>query len=255
MEIVAQRVFSPVYIYLDIAFLLVLCAFLIFKKRYMTLLFGLLGGILYMIVDFGIFHLWLGSRSIENGNLFWVLLWMSMSYGLTNFVLIWIWLSKDEHCVEFTALIWIWWICCPMIAGSFDVGYMITIQRTTGAYHGAMAIFMLISYFALIFFNLRQSDKTKRFNIIWLFVLGILVQLGWEMGLLIGGIRSAKFDVYQKIMTLITNSLVETNLGLPAIYLIYLAITSRYDEHLKKIIPISFMDNLAKSNAKKYKQC
>ncbi len=97
MEIVAKRVFNTLYIYLDICFLVFLCAMLIVKKKYLTLLWGIAGGILYMIVDYGIFHLLTHSRSIEGGHLFWVLLWMSMSYGITNFVWIWLWISKDER--------------------------------------------------------------------------------------------------------------------------------------------------------------
>ena len=56
-EIIARREFSPLYIWLDIAFLLLFAALLIWKKKYMTILVGALAGILYMIVDFGIFHL------------------------------------------------------------------------------------------------------------------------------------------------------------------------------------------------------
>ena len=64
-QVVARRVFSTLYIYLDIAFLVVLCALLFMKKRHLTLLFGLAGGVLYMLVDYGIFHLLTGSRHIE----------------------------------------------------------------------------------------------------------------------------------------------------------------------------------------------
>lgn len=97
-EIIARREFSPLYIWLDIAFLLLFAALLIWKKKYMTILVGALAGILYMIVDFGIFHLVCHSRSISDGHsLFWVLLWMSVSYGFTNFAWIWLWLSKDER--------------------------------------------------------------------------------------------------------------------------------------------------------------
>ena len=97
-EIIARRQFAPLYIYLDIAFLLTFVILLILKKKYMTLLVGFLMGIVYMLVDYGIFHLLLHTRSISEGHsLFWVLLWMSMSYGFTNFTWIWLWLSKDEH--------------------------------------------------------------------------------------------------------------------------------------------------------------
>lgn len=67
-EIIARREFSPLYIWLDIAFLLLFAALLIWKKKYMTVLVGALAGILYMIVDFGIFHLVCHSRSISDGH-------------------------------------------------------------------------------------------------------------------------------------------------------------------------------------------
>lgn len=253
-EIIAQRVFSPLYIAFDSVFLVLLLTALLIRKRFMTVLWSVFGGILYMIVDYGIFHLALHTRSIENGNLFWVLLWMSLSYGITNFALIWIWLDKDEHLIEYTAAVWIWWICCPMISSTFSsTDSPIKIQRTTGSYHGYMALIMVISYFALILHNLLQNDKQKRFDIVRLFVLGVLAQLGWELGLLIGGIRSAEFTPFEKIMTLITNSLVETNLGLPAIYCIYLLLSSRFYENLRRKDPKqTFYERLIENGAEKF---
>ena len=100
-ELIARRQFMPMYIWLDIAFLIVLAVLLLYKKKYMTTLVGLVMGIVYMLVDYGIFHLVCRARSISEGySLFWVLLWMSMSYGFTNFTWIWLWLSKDKHLFE-----------------------------------------------------------------------------------------------------------------------------------------------------------
>lgn len=85
-EIIARRQFAPLYIWLDIAFLVVFLVLLLIKKKYMTVLVGLLMGVVYMLVDYGIFHLLCHSRSISDGHsLFLVLLWMSLSYGFTNF--------------------------------------------------------------------------------------------------------------------------------------------------------------------------
>lgn len=152
MEIIAQRVFNPLYIYLDICFLVFFCALLIVRKKYLALFFALAGGVLYMLVDYGIFHLLLHTRSIEGGNLFWVLLWMSMSYGITNFAWIWLWMSKDKHLFEWSLLIWLWWIAAPMLAATFGAGLApIKIQRTTGAYHGL--------YGADPFRFLRRGDR------------------------------------------------------------------------------------------------
>lgn len=247
-EIIAQRVFSPLYIYLDTAFLVFLLALLIVKKRYATAIFGLIGGVLYFIVDYGIFHAALGTRSIENGNMFGVLLWMSMSYGITNFVWIWLWLSRDEHKFYYTLLILVWWFCAPMLANAADLT-PIKIQRTTGSYHWVMALILLVGYVGAIVYNLFQKDRTKRLPILWLLAVGISVQLGWELGLLLGGIRSAEFDAGAKAMTLVINSLLETNLGAVPIYCLYLLFSARFTETLKRRdSKVSFTERIAELN-------
>lgn len=114
-DIIARRQFAPLYIWLDIAFLCVFLALLLMKKKYMTVLVGLVMGVVYMLVDYGIFHLVCHSRTISEGHsLFLVLLWMSVSYGFTNFTWIWLWLSKDEHLFEWSLLILGWWFCSPV---------------------------------------------------------------------------------------------------------------------------------------------
>lgn len=250
-EIVAQRVFNTLYIYLDIVFLIALLTLLIIRKKYCTVLFGLFGGILYMIVDYGIFHLALGTRSITGGNLFAVLLWMSMSYGITNFVFIWLWMAKDKNAREFTMLIFVWWIAAPMLAATFG-GSMptIKIQRTTGEYHGYMALILFAGYAAAIVYNLFQKDKEKHFPLVRLLIIGITIQFAWEFSLLIGGIRSAEIvDWSSKIQTLVVNSLLETNLGAVPIYCIYVLISGVLTEDLKKRENRAlFTDRLAELN-------
>ena len=56
-EMIARRQFDPLYIWLDLGFLLFFACLLLLRKKYMTVLTGLLAGLLYMVVDFGIFHL------------------------------------------------------------------------------------------------------------------------------------------------------------------------------------------------------
>ncbi len=254
-EIVAQRVFSPLYIWLDTAFLLIFAGLLIYRKKYMTVLVGFLAGLLYMAVDYGIFHLLCGSRSISDGySLFWVLLWMSMSYGFTNFTWIWLWISKDRNLFEWSALILMWWFAAPQICKTFALDLPpIVIQRTTGAYHGYMALILIIGYLALIVYNLRQNEPDKRIDLPWLLAIGILVQFGWEAGLLVGGIRSAGFDsLAQKLSPLVVNSLLETNLGMPIIYLIFIAYSSRFTEQLRhRPTAVSLTERIRENNAER----
>lgn len=237
----------------------------------MTLAVGAVMGIVYMIVDYGVFLLVCHSRSIEGGSLFWTLLWMSVSYGFTNFVWIWLWLSKDEHLFEWSVLILSWWFCCPMLARAVPFGrdvitisrttgeYLVrpylfalvaAISRTTGEYHGYMALILFVGYFLAIVYNLFQQKAQARINIAWILAIGVLVQFGWEAGLLLGGIRSALIESgEQKILTLVVNSLLETNLGMPYVYIIFAALTARFTEQLKpREKRLSLTERIAENN-------
>ena len=254
-ELIARRQFAPLYIWLDIAFLVVFLLLLLMKKKYMTAIVGLIMGVVYMLVDYGLFHLVFHSRSISEGySLFWVLLWMSMSYGFTNFTWIWLWISRDEHLLEWSLLILGWWFCCPLITQTF-AGDMpsIVIQRTTGAYHGYMAVILFIGYLGVIIYNLYQKEKCKQINIPWLLAIGILVQFGWEAGLLLGGIRSAGFATTgEKLHTLIVNSLLETNLGMPYVYCIFIMYSKKFTEQLhRRTETLSFTERIAENNDKR----
>lgn len=180
---------------------------------------------------------------------------MSISYGFTNFTWIWLWISKDKHLFEWSFLILLWWFVCPQLAKTFTPAGMqnIIIERTTGEYHGYMALILLIGYLTLIIFNMRQKEREKRVDIPWLLAIGILVQFGWEAGLLIGGIRSVGFaTLAEKLRPLIVNSLLETNLGMPYIYAVFIAYTCRFTEQMKRREePLAFTDRIAENNGEK----
>lgn len=226
------------YIILDALFILILLGLLIYKKRNLTVLFALFGGILYTLVDFGGFYLLSHSRIVFiNGiqqdalNTFLVLFWMSMSYGITNFIFIWVLISKDKLAKYWLFLIIMWWLICPSIA-SMGGENNITTFRTTTSYHGIMGIILVISYLILIIYTLISGKEIV--NILYLCLIGISVQFSWEFSLLINGIRPLNENSLQ---TLIINSCLETNLGMPAIYLIYHLINKKYNEDgSKKII-------------------
>lgn len=256
MELIARRQFVPAYIALDTVFLLVLAGLLLWKKRRMAALVGGIMGVVYFIVDYGVFHLICHSRSIEGGSLFWTLLWMSMSYGFTNFAWIWLALDKDEYLIEWSLLILCWWFCCPMLAQLIGFGQMpIVIQRTTGAYHGWMAAILFVGYLLAVMRNLRESDRKRRIDLLRLLAIGIAAQFAWEAALLLGGIRSAGLDFAEKLRPLIVNSLLETNLGMPYVYLIFVALTRRFTPALarREDVP-SFRERIAENNGKRVRR-
>lgn len=256
MELIARRQFVPAYIALDTVFLLVLAGLLLWKKRRMAALVGGIMGVVYFIVDYGVFHLICHSRSIEGGSLFWTLLWMSMSYGFTNFAWIWLALDKDEYLIEWSLLILCWWFCCPMLAQLIGFGQMpIVIQRTTGAYHGWMAAILFVGYLLAVVRNLGESDRKCRIDLLRLPAIGIAAQFAWEAALLLGGIRSAGLDFAEKLRPLIVNSLLETNLGMPYVYLIFVALTRRFTPALarRENVP-SFRERIAENNGKRVRR-
>lgn len=256
MELIARRQFVPAYIALDTVFLLALAGLLLWKKRRMAALVGGIMGVVYFIVDYGVFHLICHSRSIEGGSLFWTLLWMSMSYGFTNFAWIWLALDKDEYLIEWSLLILCWWFCCPMLAQLIGFGQMpIVIQRTTGAYHGWMAAILFVGYLLAVVRNLGESDRKCRIDLLRLLAIGIAAQFAWEAALLLGGIRSAGLDFAEKLRPLIVNSLLETNLGMPYVYLIFVALTRRFTPALarREDVP-SFRERIAENKGKRVRR-
>jgi len=224
MEVIPAREFNGLFVWLDVVFLIFFVIILIYTKRYIAGIVGILGGILYFIVDYGIFFLALGTRVVEGADTFLLLLWMSMSYGFTNFVWIWLWLDRDKRTFEWSLFILAGWICVALLSQNFGASFGdIVTTRGTIRYHGVMALILFVGYAILIIKNIKGKEKI---NIPWILAIGILVQFAWEAVLLVTGIRS------METMPIIINSLIETNLGLPYLFLIHRAIMKKRNEDL-----------------------
>lgn len=238
VDIVPTRRFNLLYVILDSVFLLVLLGLLLWKRRRSNALFSLFGGILYTVVDFGIFYAATGMRVVRIGGeiaaawpTFLVLLWMSMSYGFTNFCFMWSLMSKDRYAKYWVFLIMMWWMICPSLS---SLGGEATIEtsRTTGAYHAYNAMIMVANYLTLIVLLLREKGGKKPFvSLFWLLAIGISVQFSWEFALLVNGIRPLN---EASIPTLIINSFLETNMCMPAIYGVYRLWSRFFEEDLRK---------------------
>lgn len=232
-EVIASRSMNFLYIWLDIPFLLLLLGLLIWQKRYQAIILGLAGGLLYWAVDYGLFYGVFKTRVVIGADPGWFLLWLSLSYGFTNFVWIWLWLDRDRHLLEFSLLIVLAWLTEGWISqGAGASTGEITISRGTGQYHWIMAIFLFVGYLALILYNLMPSHALKKAPILWILAIGILVQFAWEATLAITGIRN------QSWATLIVNSLLETNMGLPYLYGIHCLSNRHYGEDLRRKNPL-----------------
>lgn len=228
MDFTVARTFSSLYIFLDIIWLLTLTGLLLYFKRRLAVLVGLAAGLLYFLVDYGIFYKLLGTRQVNGADPFWFLLWLSMSYGFTNFAWIWLLLDRDGHAVEWSLLPILGWVTIGQLSGAFGAGFAeISISRGTGSYHGIMALILCLGYLYIVVSNLKGNERV---NILWLMAIGIGVQFAWEASLLISGIRPPLWQ------PLVINSLIETNLGMPFIYYIHKHVTARRKENLDVIV-------------------
>lgn len=238
-QITPTRSFNLAYIILDSLFLITLCLLLFFQKKKVTLLFSLFGGLLYLLVDFGIFYLLLKSRTIyiiKDGEMVLqnkimtliILTWLSFSYGITNFCYIWLALKKDKNFIQYMFLIFGWWLMVPTLSKMGGEATIVT-MRTTNEYHWVMALILVVGYGGFIIYEL--FNKNNKSKILWLNLIGISIQFAWEVALLINSIRPWN---EMSVKTLIINSLMETNLGMPYIYLIYLGISKHFNEDLTK---------------------
>jgi hypothetical protein len=223
VEIVVARTFNLLYIYLDLIWLFCYGFLLLYFKRKKAFFTGVLAGILYFIVDYGVFYLALKTRSVEGANTFRFLLWLSFSYGFTNFSWIWLLLDRDKKSIEWSLLVLGGWITIALLSQNFAGGNgTVSISRGTQSYHGVMALIMLIGYLVLIIESLKSGGSERdRISFLRLLAIGIGVQFSWEFILLISGIRPLG------IQPLLVNSLIETNLGIPYMFLIHRAITRK----------------------------
>jgi hypothetical protein len=227
-EVIAARTMQPLYIWLDLGFLALFLAVLIYVKRYQATIAGVAGGLIYFAVDYGIFYHLLGTRTVRGADPLWFLLWLSMSYGLTNFAWIWLWLDRDGRAREWSIFIVAGWLWVALLSQDLGRGQPISIARGTADYHGVMALPLFLGYGSLCVYNLRQTDQSRRVPLPWILAIGILVQLSWESVLTISGIRNASWRTW------LVDSLVETNMGLPYLYLVHRVASRRWSERLTR---------------------
>jgi hypothetical protein len=82
MDFTVARSLNGLYIILDIACLIIFTVCLLAFRRRMAVVVGLLAGLVYVLVDYGIFYRFLGRASCGAPIPFWFLLWLSMSLRL-----------------------------------------------------------------------------------------------------------------------------------------------------------------------------
>jgi len=222
------RTFDMDFIYLDIAFCAVWMLVLFRQKHTIALRFGLFGALVVFLVDD---VLWLRvqqTRFLEvpfNRDLF--LLYFSFTYGMIEFSYVTVMFGAKSIKTKalWTLFLYGGWLATALISQhvaiddrTLHIGRDMSNARIiqVALVAGGYLLLLVLKY------TWRPMKSLTFPRILYLFLIGILVHFAMEVTLLASGIRPAENYVH----VLLFNSLLEFNMGVPILYILWTAIKS-----------------------------
>jgi hypothetical protein len=223
------RTFDMDFIYLDIAFCAVWILVLLRRKQTIPLCFGFLGALITFLADD---VLWLHiqhTRTLDvpfNRDLF--LVYFSFTYGMIEFSYVTAMFQAKSMKAKalWTLFLYGGWMATALISQHVGIDDR-TIQTARDMSHARIVQVAMVAGGYLLLLLLKYTwppMKSLTFlRMIYLFCVGMLVHFGMEITLLASGIRPAGDYVH----VLLFNSLLEFNMGVPVLYILWTAIRSR----------------------------
>ncbi|MDH5404658.1 MAG: hypothetical protein OEZ01_10450 [Candidatus Heimdallarchaeota archaeon] len=211
------------FIYLDLAFLIVWICTLIVKKHYISIFWGVFGFITYFGVEYLVWYKRLGVRTY-NGSidtlLFFVWLAFSPGFAQFSFVSAMFERKKKNDPLFWTLLFFIGWLLVALGSQLISLNNeTIEISRNMGESNQRIFfIWMLVINITWgciwVYFN-----KLTVKELLYIFLVGTLVELNLEFSLAISNIRQQQGLWSWK--QFISNTLLEFNMGIFINYLLW----------------------------------
>jgi hypothetical protein len=220
------RVFGIDYIYLDLVFLAVFTVLLAVNKKKIPLLAFILGGVVIFIIDW---LFWMQVFKIRTLSLppeflsflpqYWAetlfMFWFSMSYGLM-FAWMFLMFDKKNNRFAWTALLFGGWLSIAFLSQFLQINdNLIETVRLMKSSRIKQIIIVALGYGALFLLKYRLK------KILYLFLVGCGIHFMMEFSLWISGIRPSSLDL------LLVNTLVESNMGVPVLYIFWDKVLSK----------------------------
>jgi len=220
------RIFGIDYIYFSIIFLAIWIIILV-RKNYMNALgWGLIGVLAWFILEYILWYSILKVR-YYSGPLDPILffLWLSFSEGIIQFSYIFIMFEKRNlkellFWTAFLILGWAFIACCSQWIQVDD--RTIVIYRNMNLSNQRLGELIMVGVNIIISIFLLVKKKARIEDILYIFLVGILVEFALEFTLAVSAIRQD-----WTLESTIRNTLIEFNLGIVLIYLIYYQIRLR----------------------------
>ena len=228
MNSYVARTFDMDFIYLDIAFCAVWMLVLFRQKHTIALRFGLFGALVVFLVDD---VLWLRvqqTRLLEvpfNRDLF--LLYFSFTYGMIEFSYVTVMFGARSIKTKalWTLFLYGGWLATALISQHVGIDdRTLHIGRDMSNARIIQVVLVAGGYLLLLVlkYTWRPMKSLTSPRMLYLFLIGILVHFGMEITLMASGIRPAQ----NYVDVLLFNSLLEFNMGVPILYILWTAIKS-----------------------------
>lgn len=223
VDSIVTRTLGVDFIYFDLIFLSIWIYFLIKKRYWIPIIWGMLGWGAYLITDYYIWYTVMQSRMYDgplDNNIFF--LWFCFSAGFVQFSYVAIMFEKRNwrELWLWTLIFYLGWILVGVGSQLIPLDdRIIRVSRNMNADRQRLTFTLmtlgniLIATFLYLFKKLRIED------VIYLFIVGTLVEFCLELSLYVSGIRLEQGTWSLELM--VVNTLIEFNMGIILMYLLW----------------------------------
>jgi hypothetical protein len=238
-DTIVTRTIGVDFIYFDLLFLAIFIIFLVRKKYWLPIIWGVIGWGMYLVIDYYIWYIVMGSRTYSgpiNPHLFFM--WFTFSPGFTQFAYCFVMLEKRNRreMLGFTLLYFLGWMVVGSLSQVIPLNdSVIEVARDMSAGNQRL-IMTLVALGNVVFAVILVFVKKIRWeDFIYIFIVGTLVEFNLELSLLVSGIRLEQGTWNLGLM--VVNTLVEFNCGITFIYLIFRGFEKIRDKYLYDQLP------------------
>ncbi|MFX1378798.1 MAG: hypothetical protein ACFFA4_06855 [Promethearchaeota archaeon] len=220
---IVTRTIGMDFIYLDLIFLSIWIFFLIRKRYWLSIIWGVCGWLIYIFTDYILWYLITQTRSYTGPlDPLIFFLWFCFSPGFVQFSYVFVMFEKRNvnDLIIFTLLFYLGWIfvgygseLIPLDDRLIEVSRDMNIANQR--FNEVIMVLINIGVALILYFK----KKLRLEDILYIFLIGTLVEFSLEFSLAISGIRQAQ-GVWT-LELLIINTLLEFNLGIVLMYLLW----------------------------------
>lgn len=229
MTNIVTRTFGLDFIYFDLVFIALWTILMIHRKYYAPMFWGLVGWIIYIMVDYILWYRVMGSRHYTgplNPLVFFAWFCFSPGFVQVSYVTIMFEKRSVKEIVSWTLLLYCGWTMVGILSQQLhmdDTVIRISRDMGIGSQRWIMGGLAVLNF--LIGVILVMMKRLSWQNMFYLFLVGTLVEFALEVSLLASGIRLEQG--HWSLGMMVVNGLIEFNCGIVITWLLWKYLTPR----------------------------